>query len=82
MARPKRSGLMALMAKAYSMVEVSEHAAFSYNETRIALNTDAKSIRVTNDRFAELTRALEEQGHPRTAPVKPASDLLIYVGDL
>jgi hypothetical protein len=24
-------------------------------KTRIALNTDAKSIRVTNDRFAELT---------------------------
>jgi hypothetical protein len=51
-------------------------------KTGIALNTDAKSIRVTNDRFAELTRALPEQGNPRTAPVKPASVLLIYVGDL
>jgi hypothetical protein len=51
-------------------------------KTRIALNTDAKSIRVTNDRFAELTRAVQKQGNPRTAPVKPASDLLIYVGDL
>jgi hypothetical protein len=51
-------------------------------KTRIALNTDAKSIRETKDRFAELTRALQEQGNPRTAPVRPASDLLIYVGDL
>jgi hypothetical protein len=36
-------------------------------KTRVALNTDAKSIRVTNDRFAELTRAVQEQGNPRTA---------------
>jgi hypothetical protein len=52
-------------------------------KTGIALNADAKSIRVTNDRFEELTRALQNQGNPRTtAPIKPASDLLIYVGDL
>jgi len=46
------------------------------------MNTEAKSIRVTNDRFAELTRAVQEQGTPGTAPAKPASDFLIYVCDL
>jgi hypothetical protein len=70
------------MARRTQWSRFSEQPAFSYNETRIALNTDAKSIRVTNDRFVELTRAVQEQGNPRTAPVKPASDLLIYVGDL
>jgi len=42
---------------------------------RIASNNDAKSIRVINDHFAELTRGNLAQGNP-------ASDLLIYVGKL
>jgi hypothetical protein len=51
-------------------------------KTRIALNTGAKSFRVTNDRFAELARLTQARGNPWTTPVKSASDLLIYVGDL
>jgi hypothetical protein len=77
-----RSGLTALMARRTQWSRFQSTRLFLTMKTGIALNTDAKSIRVTNDRFAELTRALPEQGNPRTAPVKPASVLLIYVGDL
>jgi hypothetical protein len=37
-------------------------------KTRIALNTAAKSIRLTDDRFAELTRAAQAQGKTTDEP--------------
>jgi hypothetical protein len=45
-------------------------------KARIALNTDAESIRVTNDRSVELTQSTQAHGNSWTTPVKPASELL------
>jgi hypothetical protein len=65
------------------MVEVVQSSRlFLTMKTRIALDTDAKSIRVTNDRFVEFTRAVQEQHNHGRLRGKPASDLLIYVGRL
>jgi hypothetical protein len=44
------------------MVEILQSTRpFLIMKTRIALNTEAKSIRVTNNLFAEVMRAVQEQ---------------------
>jgi hypothetical protein len=46
-------------------------------KTRIALNTDAKSICPTGDRFSELTRAAQAEGKTPDEPADEAIALLL-----
>jgi hypothetical protein len=46
-------------------------------KTRIALNTAAKIIRLTDNRFAELTRAAQAQGKTPDEPADEAIALLL-----